>query len=312
MRIGLVIDAACDLPASIIRDYRIEVMPVAVQIGDLKIIDNNDPEATAAFYRNFPVKSGSGDSLPTSVDEIRAAFLDHLVLEYDFVFFLTTASSRSKIYDNALHASLGIISEYKTRRMAAGLSGSFVMRVIDSQVLFGAQAISAIEAARMIRADATPAQIETRLNELIPHVYGYIVPNDLVHVFQAAKRRGEPPTGPLRFLFARLLDVKPVLRIVRNTLGAVAGLRKFEHANTRLFRFGVERIKAGLLTPVFGVGYAGDFSRIEKIPGFAELREAAAAASVELVTFQMGIVAGTYLGKDVIGITFAAPDHKFR
>jgi DegV family protein with EDD domain len=312
MRIGLVVDAAGDLPPELIREYRIEIMPVVVKAGEQIFLDTKDLETTISFYRNFPIKPGQGETRPVSIDEVKSLFLDRLVHEYDFVFFLTASSAISAIHENALEASLGIISEYKARRAATGTSGPFVMRVIDTQVLFGAQSIATLEAARMIRAGAAPAQIEQRLNALIPNVYGYIVANNLVHIYYTARKRGEYPVSWLGFMFARLLSIKPVLRVARNSLAGVAVVRKYENANSRLLRFAAGRIRAGLLTPLLGLGYTGDFSEVKKIPGYDELLQTAKEAGVEIFTAHMGMVAGCYLGKDVVGITFAAPEHRFK
>jgi DegV family protein with EDD domain len=311
VRIGLVIDSVCDLPESFIAEHNIEVMPIEIRIGGLTFFDRKDPEVTAAFYRDRLMKRGHGDTAPVPVEQIRKTFLERLVLQYDFVFFLTTASSRSKIYENALAASFSIIAEYKAVRSAAGVPGPFVMRVIDTEVIVGAQAISAMEAARLIREGATPNQIEAHLNQLIPRVYGYMVPSDLHHVRESSMHRGEAAIGWFQYAAARLLDIKPVLSINRNHARPVAAIRKFENANSRLFQFGIKRIKAGLFVPMIGVGYSGDIADLEKIPDYHELKAEAQRAGLRFVTLQMGVIAGLYLGENVVGMAFAAEAHDF-
>jgi DegV family protein with EDD domain len=311
VRIGLVIDAVCDMPEPLIEEYGIEVVPVTVQVGGLTFLDTKEPRVRTAFYRDRLIENRTASTAPPSAEAIKRLFLERLVTKYDFVFFLTTASSRSAIYDNAQAASFGIISEYRNIRAEAGLTTPFVLRVIDTQVIVGAQGVAAVEAARMIRAGATPNEVELHLSRLVPRVYGYLVPNDLWHIRESSRRRGEPVIGLLQYGLARLLQIKPVLCLHQNQGTAVATIRKFENANARLFQFVGKLITQGKLLSGIGVGYTGSIAELEELPGYRELKQVAAAAGVELLTTQMGITAGIYFGSHVVGVAFAAEEHEF-
>jgi DegV family protein with EDD domain len=311
MRIGLVVDSACDLPISFIREHNIEILPITVHVGGQTFLDKKDPEVTAAFYANHMAQRALGDTTPVSVEQIKQLFLERLVLEYDFVFLITTASSRSEIYENALKASFQILAEQKAIRAAAGRPGPFVLRVIDSQVIFGAIAVSVTEAARMIRAGAGPGEIEARLNEIVPQVYGYVIPHDMSYLRETSKRRGEQAVAWPTYALTKLLNVTPVMAINRNRAYLGGLLRRNNQSKARLFRFAAKRIKEGLLTPAIGVGFGGDPEALESIPGFAELRETAKAAGVELIVVSNGVTAGIYLGEGSIALAFAAREHRF-
>ena len=149
MRIGLVVDSACDLPPSFIEKHRIRVLPITVHLDGHDLIDSRDPDVTLDFYRRH-LCAGDAATSPQTVEQIKQLFLSSLVLDYDFVFCLTIASSRSPIYEHATQASFSIINEYKPIRAAAGLSGHFSLRVMDSQNLFAGQGVSAVEAIRLI------------------------------------------------------------------------------------------------------------------------------------------------------------------
>ena len=70
----------------------------------------------------------------------------------------SVARSRSGIFDNAQQASFTILNDYKPVRAAAGNNTPFSLRVIDSQNVFAAVGVLAIEAARLrggdVRRDA--------------------------------------------------------------------------------------------------------------------------------------------------------------
>ena len=50
MRIGLVVDSACDLPQSFIEQHGIVILPITLHLGDRDEIDTRDPEKTQRFY----------------------------------------------------------------------------------------------------------------------------------------------------------------------------------------------------------------------------------------------------------------------
>ena len=51
MRIGLVVDSACDLPQSFIEQHGIVILPITLHLGDRDEIDTRDPEKTPATPR---------------------------------------------------------------------------------------------------------------------------------------------------------------------------------------------------------------------------------------------------------------------
>lgn len=49
MRIGIVVDSACDLPADFIEQEDITILPVTVQIGNAVLADMRNEQATLNF-----------------------------------------------------------------------------------------------------------------------------------------------------------------------------------------------------------------------------------------------------------------------
>lgn len=312
MRIGLVVDSACDLPPDFIHEHHIAVLPITIRVGDEEFVDQRDPEATLAFYRKHLANEGRGESVPYSVEQIKRVFLDRLVIDYDFVFCLTVASSRSPIFENAQRASFAILSEYKPIRARAGVAGPFALRVVDTQNLFCAQAISAVETARMIREGATPNRIRERLDALIPQVYGYMLPNDLYHLRARAHKKGDKSVGWFKYAVGSALDIKPVVRGWRNDTEAVANVRHFEDGAERCFRFVTRRIEEGLLTPTLAISYAGELRRLEELPGYTEMTAAATDAGISIYLSVMSMTGGINVGEGALAFAFAAPEHEVK
>ena len=80
MRIGLVIDSACDLPKDYIEQHRIDILPITVRIDDATQVDYRDPSATLAFlHAHIAERGASAETIPFTADQIRDLFLQRLV-----------------------------------------------------------------------------------------------------------------------------------------------------------------------------------------------------------------------------------------
>ena len=147
MRIGLVVDSACDLPSEYFRQHDITILPITVRIGDAVLADHRNEQATLEFlHAQIAERGAEAETMPFTVQQIQDLFLQKLVIDYDYVFCMTIARSRSPIYDNATQASFAILNDYRPVRAAAGYDTPFTLRVVDTQNLFSAQAITAVEA----------------------------------------------------------------------------------------------------------------------------------------------------------------------
>ena len=62
MRIGLVVDSACDLPNDFIERHGIDILPISVRIGDAMQVDYRDQAATLAFLRAHIAERGASAS----------------------------------------------------------------------------------------------------------------------------------------------------------------------------------------------------------------------------------------------------------
>src|SRR5688572_14512890 len=126
MRIGVITDATCDLPADFVTRHRIGILPVAIRLGDETLIDTREPEATLRFYaEQLAAKGLDAETVPFTPEQIRERFLDGVVLDYDYVFCITVTATRSPIFENATKASFAILNDYKNVRTKAGVSGPF-------------------------------------------------------------------------------------------------------------------------------------------------------------------------------------------
>lgn len=314
MRIGIVIDATCDLPRQFIDDHQITVMPITVKIDEHTFVDVHDPAAMENYYLGDVSKRGhSAETAALSVDEIRDLFLGKLVLDYDAVFCLTVTSTRSPIFVNATQASFAILGSYRPIRQAAGNESPFLMRVVDTRSLFAGQGVTAVEATRLIAADASVGQIRERLVDVASHTYAYVVPRDLNYLRARTRRKGDRSVGFLTAKLGTALDIKPILRGFQGETEPVAKARGFENGAEMLFGHAVAAIQRGLLVPALCLSYGGNLAELEALPGYQSLTEACVAAGVALHASVMSITGMVNLGTGAISLGYAAAtdDDKF-
>ena len=99
MRMGLAIDAACDLSQAFLQQHDVAVMPITVRVDGEVFMDDRDPAEIPALHRPPAGQSqplGGNRTLPRR-SACRSCSCDKLVLEQDCVFCLTITATRSPI-----------------------------------------------------------------------------------------------------------------------------------------------------------------------------------------------------------------------
>ena len=312
MRIGLVVDSACDLPADWFREHDVSLLPVTVEIGGDTMTDLRDEQDTLRFLHSHIAEGGAdAETAPFTVEQIQELFLGRLVKDYDHVFCLTTARTRSAIHENATKASFAILNEYRPIRARAGFDTPFALRVVDSQNVFAGQGVTAVEAVRLIEAGEGAAKIRARLEHLALHTHAYLVAPDLHYLRARTRKRGDRSVSLISATLGSALDIKPILHCNRGETGPVAKVKGLEAAAQRLFAFAAERVRQGLMTPTMCLSYGGDLTEMRLLPGYEDLRGACRDNNIEFHETVMGLTGMVNVGKGALCVGFAAEAHAF-
>ncbi len=306
MRIGIIVDAACDLPEGYEADNGIVILPTSVRIKDRVINDQHNALITQSFLDSDIIKSaGEAQTDSYTVEQIRELFLTRMVVEYDHVFCLTIASTRSQIYERAVQASFSILNDYHQVRTAAGYNTPFAMRVMDTRNLFSGQTISALEAVRMRAAGESPQAIRTRMERIIAHTHSYVISQDLHHLRNRGKARGDRSVGLVGAVLGTALDVKPTVYCHQGNTYPVAKLRGMDAAAQNLFSHVGRDVRAGLLVNTLALSFAGPLEQVHALPGYDTLKQTCADAGVELLEMVMSLTGIVNLGKGALSIGYA-------
>ena len=312
MRVGLIVDSACDLPHDFVKENNIYILPVTITIDGHTIVDDHDPDTTREFQQSGLMEKGhTAETQAFTEEQIRDLFLEEIVTQYDFAFLETIARSRSQIFDNAEAAMNRIMRDYRPKRHAAGRKGAFSMRVVDSGTMFGGQGVLAAHTVHLINQGIGKAELRTRVNQMRDNIYGCLVPKDLYYIRARGRQRGDKTLPWLSTFLAKTLGIFPVIWGRGSEGGAVAKERSFEAAIDTMFSYGVKRVREGLLSPYVCVSYGIPDEEFEQLPGVARLREACEQNNVTLLCCRGGITSGIYVGPESIGLALAAPSHEF-
>ncbi len=308
MRIGIVVDSACDLPREFLDAHGVVVMPITLRIGQKLVEDRRDPGETQSFYAtHLERKSGDfAESIPYSPTQIELLFLERLVIDYDYVFCLTITATRSPIFTHAMQASRAILSRYKPIRRALGMSERFGLAVLSTRSLFTGQAVPVAEAVRLIRQGGTPSEIGMRLQHLIEHTHTYLVPADLFHIYKRASRKGDTSIGWGSYTLGSWLDVKPILYCNRDETQTVDKVRGFESGVEKIFSLATQRLLAGLEAPSVCLSYGGEPAAVTRLPGYRQLAKEAEDNGVSLLISPMSKTAAVNVGPGALSLAFAA------
>lgn len=312
MRVGVVVDSTCDLPESWFTDHDIRILPISIRLGDELLVDERNAAETRRFFaEKLSSKGADAESVPYSTDQIRAVFLERLVIDYDLVFCITVSGKHSPIFDNATGAAFGILKEYRPVRAAAEIPGPFSMRVIDSKTLFAGTAVLVAEAASLIAQDTHPNQIRLRLDELTPQICGYMVPADLAYVRDRGFKKGirkslADSIRGLGLTVGSALSMHPVIRVHNGEENPAQVNRSYEKSVRRMLEHITRRILDGkVASSHICLSYAGDVRQVPGMDGYAELEQAARKYGIGLQLATMSATGAVNVGPGCLFVAYA-------
>ena len=312
MRIGLVVDAACDLPGAFFAEQGIHVLPIGLRVGEDHLVDTRDPDATTAFYRQRQDKRAElhAESAPLTPAEIESLFLARWVTEYDHLVCMTITSGRSGIFANATQAALTAGRSARALRREAGLNAAWGATVINSRSLFAGQGVLAFEAARLRNAGTPLEAFSPRLTTVADNVHAFMVADDLYYIMRRAAKKGDHSVNWAAYAIGSMLDVKPILHAHQDETGPVDKVRGFEKGAEALFARAEQQIRIGLDVPCVCISYGGSVDRVAKMPGYDALCRTAEANGVEVLVAHMSKTAAINVGARALCVAFAAQGHR--
>lgn len=312
MRVGLIVDSACDLPYDFARKHDLFVLPVTAIIDGQTYIDTHDPVRTQEFYQSGLLDKGhQAETEAFTAEQIHDLFMEKIVTQFDVAICETVTRSRSQIYDHATEAMNTVMANYEGARKAAGREGRFSMRVIDSKQIFAGQGLLAAHTLRLINQKVSKNALRHEVESFTDKIYTCVIPRDLHYIRERARRRGDKNVSALAAFLGKVLNINPVIFGQGVEGKPVAKTRDFNMAVEKVMNYAVGRVEAGLLTPYVSLSCGLNWTEIEELPGLNRLRDTCEKHGVELLLSQMGITSSIYVGPGSLCLALAAEPHEF-
>jgi DegV family protein with EDD domain len=312
MRVGLIVDSACDLPYEFSRKHDLFVLPVTAVIDGQTYIDEHDPVRTQEFYQSGLLKKGHhAETRAYTSEQIYNLFMEKIVTQFDVAFCETVTRSRSLIFQNASEAMNSVMANYEKARQASGREGKFSMRVIDSKQIFAGQGLLAAHTLKLIQKKLSKNALRHEVETFTDKIYTCVIPRDLHYIRERARRRGDNSVSAVVAFLGRALNITPVIFGQGVEGQPVAKTRSFDAAVEKVMNYATARVEAGLLTPYVSLSCGLTWTEIEDLPGLNRLRDACERQGVDLLLSQMGITSSIYVGPGSLCLALAAEPHSF-
>ncbi|WP_246166867.1 DegV family protein [Marinobacter salinexigens] len=268
MRVGLIVDSACDLPYEFSRKHDLFVLPVTAVIDGQTYIDNHDPVRTQEFYQSGLLQKGHhAETQAFTPEQIHELFMEKIVTEFDVAFCETVTRSRSLIFQNASEAMNSVMANYDKARTAAGREGKFSMRVIDTKQIFAGQGLVAAHTLRLIKQKLSKNALRHEVETFTDKIYTCVIPRDLHYIRERARRRGDKSISAVVAFLGKALNITPVIFGQGAEGEPVAKTRNFDGAVEKVMNYAAARVDAGLLTPYVSLSCGLTWTEIEDLPG---------------------------------------------
>lgn len=312
MRVGLIVDSACDLPFEFSRKHDLFILPVTAVIDGETYIDDHDPVKTQEFYQSGLLEKGRhAETQAFTTEQIYDLFMEKIVPQFDVAVCETVTRTRSLIYQNATEAMNSVMANHEQARAASGREGKFSMRVIDSKQIFAGQGLLAAHTLRLIDQKLSKNALRNEVEKFSDKIYTCIIPRDLHYIRERARRRGDKSVSAVSAFLGKALNITPVIFGQGVEGQPVAKTRSFDVAVEKVMNYAAARVEAGLLTPYVSLSCGLTWSEIEELPGLNQLRSACERNGVELLLSQMGITSSIYVGPGSLCLALAAESHSF-
>ena len=269
--IAVVTDSAASLPADVVKQLGIEVVPLYLSIDGESLRDTD----VSDFYRRLPAAGEVSTASPAPGDFL-SAFARTGAAE---VVCVTVASSVSGV-----HGSARIAAETAEARV----------EVVDSGAASMAEGFVAMEAARAARTGVSMDEVVRRARDIASRVSLLAA----IETFEYLRRSGR--VGRLVSYAGTMLDIKPVFRLSRGEISAVARPRTRRRAIERI-AVEAERAIGGAPAHIAAVHTGAEEEARELLATVSERVDV-----VEKLVAGFTPAMGAHTGPGVVGLAFFA------
>ena len=276
-KIAVVTDSAANIPASLLAQYRIHVVPLEIRFGRELLLDGIDITANQFYARLRQVK----EQLPTTSQPPVGKF---------FELYERLLGSCDAIV--SVHVSGKLSGTLSSAEQAAHMLKDVPIRLVDSLSASIGEGASVLAAARAVAAGRDLADVVTTAKNVAKKARIFCTVDTLKYLHMGGR------IGSARALLGTALQIKPILQIYNGVVEAAGSARTRTRSLARMMDMAVEsaggegsRVRAAAIS-------AQDPEGAEEL----KKRLQARLDCVELHTIDLTPTVGTHLGPGAIGV----------
>jgi len=276
MKIGIVTDSTCDIPAHIAEQFEIEVVPSILIIEGKEYADGKGI-TREEYYNRLPSLQTPPTTAAPSIGDFSAPYDSLLTRGCDHIISIHAAGQLTTTINSAHQAA----QEFPNK-----------ITVIDSTSLslgLGFQVLAAAEAAEEDGLDAALAAVESTRKRL--HVIAALDTMDYL------RRSGRVPAAVT--FFGGILSIKPVVELIDGRLKPIGAARTTKQAGQRLLNMLLEDGKLERLA----ILHTNAESRARELLNNL-MQQASQSVPRDILMVNVTTVIGTHVGPN--GLGFAA------
>jgi DegV family protein with EDD domain len=277
-RIAIVTDSSAHLPADLVEQYGIHVMPLKVAFGQTVYRDCVDITEEEFYHKLAQAKE-----LPITSQPSAGEFL---------AFYQEVARQAEGIV--SIHLSGALSGTYNSAMAARDMLPDVPIEVVDSRSASMGQGFLALAAARAAEEGKSLQEIATLTRDLVPRLNVIFVLDTLKYLQKGGR------IGGAQALMGSMLAIKPLLHLYEGRVEPLEKVRSKRKAVQRLVEIMAERLQG---RPVH-VAILHSASRQEAEALRAEI--AARFPCRELLLSWVSPVIGTHTGPGCLGLAFYA------
>jgi len=272
MTVRIVTDSSADLPAELVQQHQITVLPCYVVVDDQTLKDGVDIQADD-FYRRLQAGGPTPTTAQPTVADFQAVYQD-LTSQGDQVVSIHVSGKLSGTLNSAEQAKGSLYGE--------------AVEIIDSRLAAMPLGLVVLEAAALAAEGGSHQEVAEKVRQGLDLHHGLFA-LDTLEFLQKGGR-----IGKAQAFLGSVLNVKPILRLHEGEAHPVERPRNRERAMHRL----VELVKE--LGPVrrMAVIHSTDAERMAVLK--QELTGLLPAD--QIIEARFGSTLGTYIGPDALGV----------
>jgi len=272
MTVRIVTDSSADLPAELVQQHQITVLPCYVMVDDQTLKDGVDIQADD-FYRRLQAGGPTPTTAQPTVADFQAVYQD-----------LTSQGDQVV----SIHVSRKLSGTLNSAEQAKGSLDGEAVEIIDSRLAAMPLGLVVLEAAALAAEGGSHQEVAEKVRQGLDLHHGLFA-LDTLEFLQKGGR-----IGKAQAFLGSVLNVKPILRLHEGEAHPVERPRNRERAMHRL----VELVKE--LGPVrrMAVIHSTDAERMAVLK--QELTGLLPAD--QIIEARFGSTLGTYIGPDALGV----------